>query len=224
MGIISSKNFVYRGIPQELVLAIKNHFGITDFIETGTYMGDTAKWAAKYFERVITFEASDEVYLELQKNELPVNCMAIHGDSSKLIQNYIDKDSIYYLDAHYSSGNTFNSYPLLDEIKEINKKGFNDFIIIDDARFVLSKWNNERYCTLTELLLELSKKDRYSIVFDDMIISVPSFSRDLLDNYTNKKSNVYWKIFLEGEPLRFVDKLKKIVPSRIKQILKIIIN
>jgi len=224
MGIISSKNFVYRGIPQELVLAIRDHFQITDFIETGTYMGDTAKWAAKYFDRVITFEASSEVYLELQKNELPANCKAILGDSSQLIQNYINRDSIYYLDAHYSSGNTFNSYPLLNEIKEINKKGFNDFIIIDDARFVLSKWNNERYCTLTELLNELSKKDRYSIVFDDMIISVPSYSKDLLDDYTNKKSNVYWKIFLVGEPLGLIEKLKKIVPSGIKQFLKKIIN
>jgi hypothetical protein len=224
MGIISSKNFVYRGIPQELVLAIRNRFQITDFIETGTYMGDTSKWAAKYFDRVITFEASSEVYSELQQNKLPANCEAIFGDSSKLIQNYINGDSIYYLDAHYSSGNTFNSYPLLNEIKEINAKGFNDFIIIDDARFVLSKWNNERYCTLTELLCELSKKDRYSIVFDDMIISVPSFSKDLIDDYTNKKSNVYWKIFLAGEPLSLVDKLKKIVPSRIKKIVKKRIN
>lgn len=224
MGLVATQNVVYRGIPKELVVLLRDRFIIDRFIETGTYTGETALWASAQFKNVTTFEAAKELYDQLQMKDLPENLNAVFGDSSALIGNYIDGKALYYLDAHYSSGNTFSSYPLLLEVKAINQKPFDDFIIIDDARFVLSKWNNERYCTLAELLNELSHKNRYTVVFDDMIISVPDYAQSTIDEYTNNASQFYWQSFLQGSPLTTTQKFKKLIPLPIKHLIKNLIN
>ena len=65
MGIVAVTNFVYRGVPKELVLLLKDTYSINSFIETGTYLGETAKWAAGNFSSVTSFEASEELYNKL---------------------------------------------------------------------------------------------------------------------------------------------------------------
>lgn len=220
MGLVATKKIIYRGVPKELVLLLKDKYNVESFIETGTFAGETALWAAEHFKHVYTFEAAQELHEKFTAKELPQNLQAVYGDSSSLIGNYINNHAVYYLDAHYSSGNTFNSYPLLDEVRAINQKKFDDFIIIDDARFVLSMWNNERYCTFADLLTQLAHKDRYTVVFDDMIISVPAYAATLIDEYTNTASKVYWNAFVKGEPLTVVQKLKKLIPAPVKQVIK----
>ena len=42
------------GPPEALVLALQEHLGLEDFIETGTYQGGTATWAGERFARVTT--------------------------------------------------------------------------------------------------------------------------------------------------------------------------
>jgi len=44
MGIVE------MGPPKELVLLIKKLLGTTNFIESGTYRGKTAKWASELME------------------------------------------------------------------------------------------------------------------------------------------------------------------------------
>lgn len=44
------------------MLAIRDRFSVTCFLETGTYEGDTASWAANHFDEVVTIEASPELH------------------------------------------------------------------------------------------------------------------------------------------------------------------
>ena len=226
MGLVAGKGFQYRGVPSDLVLQLMHKYNIDSFIETGTYMGQTAIWASSHFKRVVTFEAAEVIYNTfIEKNQtIPINLHAYLGDSATLIREQIKGNSIYYLDAHYSVSTSFNSYPLLEEIRQINKTSFDDFIIIDDVRFVLSKWNGERYCTLSEILKELDYKDRYTVVIDDMMISIPSYAQEILDEYTNQRSTIYWDRYQASVKSNVVFvKIKNMLPKPLLRLIKKII-
>ena len=62
MGIISTKGFQYRGVPQDFILMLIDENKATTFIETGTHWGGTAIWATGFFEKVITNEESEEIF------------------------------------------------------------------------------------------------------------------------------------------------------------------
>ena len=49
------------GVPKELALKLKAEFDIRNFVETGTWQGGTAFWAAAHFPRVLTMEISPEI-------------------------------------------------------------------------------------------------------------------------------------------------------------------
>jgi len=77
------------GIPKEFVLFLKEEYKIEYFFETGTFKGETAKWAAQYFPKVITIENSIDIYNEV-KDQLQSynNITHLYGDSSLLLKIY----------------------------------------------------------------------------------------------------------------------------------------
>lgn len=62
MGIYLSGAAKQEGIPRELALFLKGKMGIQNFIETGTYTGETIEWACKHFKHVETVEAYEKIY------------------------------------------------------------------------------------------------------------------------------------------------------------------
>jgi hypothetical protein len=116
-----------------------NKFSI--FVETGTYTGDTIFEMEKYFNELHTIELSD-YYYQLTKNRYNGNKIKFYlGDSSKILTVLLPKlkePTIFFLDGHWSSGNTAKGNkdcPLIEEINNINKYFLNDgIIIIDDCR------------------------------------------------------------------------------------------
>jgi hypothetical protein len=58
---------VHRGVPQRLALWLRDEAAAKEFIETGTYLADTALWAARHFERVISIEADRKLYDAAQR-------------------------------------------------------------------------------------------------------------------------------------------------------------
>ena len=199
MGIIATKGWKYRGVPKELILKLKLESNYDVFIETGTYEGDTSKWASNFFNKVYTIEASENFYHKLNFIKFP-NIISIFGNSIDHLERVLYNNSIIYLDAHYSGGNTFNSYPLLSEIDYINKSNLEHIIIIDDARFCLSLYNNESYTSIYDLCINLnnSKHERYIIIFDDMVIAVPFKYKDILDIFSNENSIKQYKKYLNS--------------------------
>ena len=104
MGIYLSGAAKQEGIPKELALFLKGKMGIQNFIETGTYMGDTTEWASKHFKHVETVEAYEKIYTETSTKLEHLKNIRFHlGDSSELLPKIIQGlrgPSLFFLDAH----------------------------------------------------------------------------------------------------------------------------
>ena len=114
-----------------------------NFIETGTYLGDTILSIYPYFKNNYTIEIKLSLYykaVDALKNKKADNVSCYLGDSAVLLKDILQKEvndkSIFYLDAHYSGGQTgrgSKDTPLLEELMLINKyHNFDSIIIIDD--------------------------------------------------------------------------------------------
>jgi hypothetical protein len=139
------------------------------FIETGTYMGETIFGLEQYFNKLYTIEFSEKYYYNTKKRYNGNKINFILGDSSIVFEtllNLITDKSIFFLDGHWSSGDTGKSKkdcPLVEEITHINNLFKNEaIIIIDDFRlFGLDKSSgkcNEDWSNINkEHLLDILK-------------------------------------------------------------------
>lgn len=190
---------IYPGPPKELVQRIARAENISMFIETGTYYGETTSWAASIFKKVITIEASEIIYNQAkEKLSQYKNIQHFFGDSAEILKNEIITEStLFWLDAHYSAGDTYEkNNPLLTEIETINQSSHDTYILVDDARLISSKWRNEHYCELKDIIKLLEVRDRYIVLFEDVLIAVPRKASSIVDDYTNMMSELYWQQFL----------------------------
>ena len=111
------------------------------FIETGTLHGHTTFALEPYFDKLYTIEFSEKYYNNTKNRYNGNKINFILGDSSivfeSLLPNITDK-CIFFLDGHWSSGDTGHSdkdCPLEEEITHINNLFTNSaIIIIDDFR------------------------------------------------------------------------------------------
>ncbi len=175
-------------------------YGYTHFIETGTYLGDTSLEASKHFTQVYTIEAAEYFFKQAkEKCKEKHNVTLCLGDSREwLPQILIEKQNkvIFWLDAHYSGGETFNSTnPLLKELEIININTVNAIILIDDARFFHGMYAGERYCEYGPLFEALLCDDRYVSCIDDFFIAVPREFKSIVDSYSNEISINSWTTF-----------------------------
>jgi hypothetical protein len=111
------------------------------FIETGTHHGDTIFSIEPYFNNIYTIEYSDILYKKTKSKYTGNKINFLLGDSSIVFETLlptITKPSIFFLDGHWSHGDTGKSNkdcPLDEEITHINNLFKNEaIIIIDDYR------------------------------------------------------------------------------------------
>jgi hypothetical protein len=129
------------GPPEELVLLLGQELDARTLVETGTYQGQTAAWAAWHFERVVTVEAAPELHREAAtKYGALANVEFVLGDSRDVLTSLVSAlvgPSLFWLDSHWSGGSTcgaFGECPLLDELDAIRASPHEHAILIDDAR------------------------------------------------------------------------------------------
>jgi hypothetical protein len=111
------------------------------FIETGTLNGDTTFALEPYFEKLYTIEFSEKYYTGTKNNYRGNKINFILGDSSIVFESLlptISEKCVFFLDGHWSSGDTGHSNkdcPLEEEITHINNLFQNEaIIIVDDFR------------------------------------------------------------------------------------------
>ena len=112
------------------------------FVETGTFEGEMVNAVRRTFGRIVSIELSSELHERAQsrfRNDPRITIL--HGDSSKVLQEItrqISSPCLYWLDAHYSGGETAHGKdetPILAELSSILERGNpQDVILIDDAR------------------------------------------------------------------------------------------
>jgi FkbM family methyltransferase len=224
---------IYQGIPEKLAKFIHDSFKVDNFVETGTYYGNTALWASKYFKQVYTVERSAKLF-EISSKRLrgSNNIKCVLGDSKtelNKIVNEIDGPALFWLDAHYSGGETAGGgekAPIMDEIEAINSSKFENFILIDDARVFLALPPDpqpiDEYPFIWEIGDALTNLF-YVIVYDDVIVCCPKKHTTYMQKFSKQeisKSFYKWveeKEKKEQQKTRLLFKIKKKVESVFKK-------
>jgi hypothetical protein len=133
------------------------------FVETGTYNGETTFALEPYFNKLYTIEFSEKYYNNTKNKYHGDKINFILGDSSIVFQTLLPTISdkcIFFLDGHWSSGDTGKSEkdcPLVEEITHINNLFQNEaIIIVDDFRLfglhLNEDWSNINKQDLLEIL------------------------------------------------------------------------
>lgn len=133
----------------------------TDFdilIETGSYIGETINNIKNLFKKVISIEITDKYYNFCKKKFInDKNVEIIKGDSINLLPIVIDKNNkknmLFFLDGHYSSGDTGIGkveVPLFEELMVIKNNTKNSLVIIDDADLFGYKDDKISWVDITE--------------------------------------------------------------------------
>jgi hypothetical protein len=123
------------------LLRYAREYGLVNFVETGTYLGDTTSAIAPMFCLCFSVEISPELHARSRKRLSKfANVSCILGDSSLVLPEIVRKlngPSLFWLDAHASGGETFSGGkdPLLAELEAIYSSTCSGHVIlIDDAR------------------------------------------------------------------------------------------
>jgi len=176
-----AKNTETRSPPQpykhKVIKLYAKKYSINIFIETGTYLGNTIEAVKKVFKDIYSIELNKALYLKTKQRFIKnKHINIILGDSSEKlpkILSEIDKPCLFWLDAHYSGGNTSKTNvetPIIMELKCIlNHPNNNHVILIDDARDFTGK---NDYPTVPELKEIVNPYNEKVLILKEDIIRI----------------------------------------------------
>lgn len=133
--------------PTYIKRAVLQREGIPNaaWVETGTYLGETAKFLSAFSKHVYTIEPEPKLALNA-KNSLAKqsNITVIQGTSEdefpKLLSTINEPSVNFWLDGHFSSGITFQGKqdtPIIEELRciaEYRNRFKNITVLVDDLR------------------------------------------------------------------------------------------
>lgn len=192
------------GPPDWLVDRIRERFGVRTFIETGSFRGETAAWAAGRFERVLSVEAQRADYeAVVARHGGLANATFVHGESAAFLREVVptlQADALFWLDAHWMGGSSHGAQsqcPLLAELAEVNRSPHAHFLLIDDARLFLAPPPlpnaAAQWPAMAEVMAALAAKDRYTVVLEDVIVSVPAQVRAEVLPWLQERTTAAWQ-------------------------------
>ena len=212
MGIISFS------IPKEIVYKIINKVNIDNFIETGTFRGNTCSWAAEHFKNVATIEIQPETYNETSKNLAHLKNIEFYLGNSKdclpEICKKMEGRSLFWLDGHWCGGSgdkLDDECPLLDELEAISI--LNDAIIfIDDARCFIGPMpppHSDSWPYLDDIFAFTKEKfpNHFTTIIDDVIMCVPKDVKPIITKYWEETFNE--RYYSNNESTKIEEKIEK---------------
>ncbi|MCD6063802.1 MAG: hypothetical protein K0R82_1713 [Flavipsychrobacter sp.] len=194
MGIVSFS------IPQKLITSIIANCNIPNFVETGTYKGNSSIWASKHFSKVYTIEIDETLSkYAAARPDAGKNIEFIVGDSKKEMPKLAAKLSgrtLFWLDGHWcmGAGGKDDECPLMSELEAITSLQ-DSIILVDDVRCFLgplppphmaSDW--PRIDTIFQFIRQ-NFPNHHTTIIDDVLVIYPSDIKPYVDKYWQETYN-----------------------------------
>ena len=127
---------------QTLITRKARELGLKVFVETGTYLGEMIEAQRPHFNKIISIELNTELFRAARtKYSGEPQIQLFQGDSGIVLHDAVkelDEPALFWLDAHYSRGDTAGGdadAPILKELSCLTARNQpRDTILIDDAR------------------------------------------------------------------------------------------
>lgn len=198
------------GVPEDLALDLKQALNCNVFIETGTYKGNTAIWAHRFFLKVYTIEFDKQRY---EKTRIKIsnmidtsNIRMFQGNSKDVLPDVLAKINepvIFWLDAHglgklEETTTIEDEIPLMQELSVIfdwqQRTNQECVILIDDARLFINPppidkgYHPEFWPNDMEIAVYAEKNGFSMLIGNDVIALTPnSDCYDIVVNWRNNK-------------------------------------
>ena len=169
-------------VKRKILWAYLHKYAISQFIETGTHLGDTLAYIAQdKTKRCTSIELADVYYYQaLTRFKSYSNVRLLHGDSGILMPALVKQLSapaLFWLDGHYSGGLTGQGEidtPVSAELMEILTSPCKTHVIlIDDARFFNG---SNGYPHLDDLIKTVREQSDYCVEVSADIIRITPIS------------------------------------------------
>lgn len=171
--------------------ALISFCGLVEYVETGTFLGDSLDWASSRFRQVTTVEFREDFLRQARERTAHLsNIRYVLGDSGVALGHIVPDLSgptLFWLDAHAGAGffGDMDVCPLLSELKAVMSSPLGHCLIIDDARAFLAPppppFDYTKWPTLEQVMaMLLLKPNVHVLVLEDAIIAVPAGVRPLL--------------------------------------------
>lgn len=166
---------------------------LRNFVETGTFVGDSLEWASRSFAKIWTIELNPHFFAEAKaKNATLQNVNFLLGDSATILPSVVaglDGPALFWLDAHAGAGffADHDICPLVAEIETILDSPHEHLIIVDDARafvapppppFDFTKWPS-----LDQIFKVVHNKNYHIVNIEDVLILVPCTYRSVVAQF-----------------------------------------
>jgi len=165
-----------HAIKQKAIKYYKSISGYDILVETGTFRGDMVEAQSKNFKQIFSIELGEDLWKKaVERFKLQDHITILQGDSGKVLGDVVRQlrsPAIFWLDGHYSAGETAKGdkdCPIFEEIDAIFSNNKMDHILlVDDARCFIGKGDYPTVETLTAYIK--SKDDNYTAKVKDDII------------------------------------------------------
>jgi len=163
-------------VKQITVGEYQQKYGYSTLIETGTYMGEMVEAQKTRFKKIFSIELGVNLFNRARKRfykDKHVNI--VEGDSGRVLSTILkalNEPAIFWLDGHYSDGETAKGEkecPIFEELAAIfSSRRFNHILLIDDARCFTGDGDYPTVDKLSEFVK--GKNNQYQIAVKHDII------------------------------------------------------
>lgn len=162
-------------------------YGLRHLVETGTYLGDMLAAVRDRFVSIVSIELDAQLCVHCQRRFRKArHVKVLQGDSGAVLPAVlrdVTEPSLFWLDAHHSSGVTARGQtvtPVLGELESILSHPVRGHVIlIDDARFFTGDGGYPSLTAVRDLVRTL-RPDRAVSVADDIIRITPGWCQEEL--------------------------------------------
>ena len=155
------------------------------WVETGTFMGTTTRFLAEMATAVHTIEPAPKLFKRARRKFRDTHVEVINGTSEEVFPTLLPKlsgDICFWLDGHYSAGQTFKGdtdCPVEDELRVIeeNLGNFDRLsILIDDVRGFLGQSDLYADYPSIDYLVDWARAHKFSWRIEQDIFIIRNWS------------------------------------------------